>query len=117
MAREIGADRLPALPLVGRPEQQVRAGVHGVGIVPGDHDREGPLEPILHVLGARAHRVLGIDRHVALLSGAVVETADVAVVAAGVVDVGLARLGRDVAALAAAGHVPVAGTDAGLMRA
>ena len=104
-------------PAVPRLEEHVARRVDRLGIVGRDHDGEGPLEAVFHSLGSPAHGILGIDGDVALLLRAMVVARDLAVVAARVDDVGVARLGGDVTALAAAHRVPVGHIDAHAARA
>src|SRR5439155_14576123 len=106
VARQVAGDRLPALPLVRRAEDDVGAGVQHVGIERRQHYGERPLEAVLQVRGAPPHRVVGPREDVALLAGAGVEPREVAVTA-GVHDVGVVGSRRDPAALTPAHLVPV----------
>ena len=77
-----------------------------------ENDRVAPLEAVLHGLGAVAHGIIGPGVDTAALAGAVVLSGDEAVVGAGVDDFGIARVGGDPAAFAAAHVVPVVVGDA-----
>src|SRR5262249_44704410 len=92
VARQVGADNLPALALVVGFEEDVAGGVERVRIIRGKQDREVPLEAILHALGAPAHRVIGPDVDVALLPGVVIEPSEQAAVIAAEDDVGVFRV-------------------------
>ena len=108
VARQIGADGLPALAFVGGLHQHVGADVERLGIVRRKGDREAPLEAILQRVRAVAHGVIGPGVDVAHLAGAVVLARDQVAVGAGVDDLRIARIGRDPAAFAAAHVVPIA---------
>ena len=49
VAGQVRTDRLPTLPLVGGPEDDVAGGVEDAGVVGGEADRESPGEPVFHV--------------------------------------------------------------------
>ena len=54
VARQVGADDRPALPLVGRAMDDVGSGVEHVRVVRRDANRRVPLEAVLQVLGGLA---------------------------------------------------------------
>ena len=111
VAREIGRDHLPALPVVDRAMHVVARGVHHVGVVRRHDDREGPLEPIPEIDCRVAHRVVGVRIDVAREAGAHVLARDQRAVAAGVGDVRIVGAHGDVAGLATTRFHPVAGVD------
>ncbi|GBD16896.1 hypothetical protein HRbin26_01806 [bacterium HR26] len=93
-----------------------------MGVVGRELDREGPLEAILQVLRPLGHaQLFRPDGDVALLAGAVV-VADQPPIALAAADrpadhdVGIVRLDRDVAALAAARLVPLGRRDGAVDR-
>ena len=104
-ARQVRADALPALAVVGGAPDVLRRGVEHLRIDRREHDRVGPLEAFLDVDRGIPHRVVRIDVDRALLAGLAIEAAQVAAVAAGEEHVEVFRIGRDVAALAAADRV------------
>ena len=77
----------------------------------GEDDGEAPLEAVLQAFGAVAHRIVRPCVDVARLAGVVVLPRDEVTVGAGVDDFGVARIGCDPAALAAAHVIPVAVRD------
>src|SRR4029079_10881773 len=86
-----------------------------VGVVRRHADGGVPLEAVLHVGGALPGFLVGIDAHAFTHTAVAVGALDGAAVVAGVDDVGVARIDRDVAALAAgdAERVAVAGARHG----
>ena len=70
-------------------------------------DRRIPLEPVLEIAGRLPELKLRVVEDLAELAGLAVQPGDRAAVAAGVDDVRIARVHRDVAALAAADLIPV----------
>ena len=82
-----------------------------VRVVRRDEDRRVPLEAVLQVLRRLADRELRPRHDLPRLAGLVVVAGDRAAVAAGEDDVGVLRLRRDPAALAAADGVPVRDAD------
>ena len=85
----------------------LRRGVDRLLVDRREDDRERPLEAFGDAFRSVAHRVVGPDVDVALLAGAAIEARQQAAVAAGVIDVGIERIRRDVAALAAADVVVI----------
>src|SRR6185437_11586240 len=103
VARQVRADRRPRLPAVGRLVHELRRRVDDVGVVRRHADRRVPLEAVLHVGGALPRFLVGVDAHALADAAVAIGPLDRAAVVAGVDDVGVARVDRDVAALAA-GH-------------
>ena len=105
VAREVRADLFPALSLVGRFPDVLRADVDDPRVGRRHDDRKRPLEPLGDVGGRIAHRIVRVGIDLPLLAGALVLPGDQAAVAAGVEDVRVARVARDVPALAATHRV------------
>ena len=119
---EIAADPLPRVAAIRRLPHVLRRGVEDVGIDVGEDDRVRPLPAFLD----RARRLAGEEARVGAdllqLAGAAIQPRDErAVIRAGVVDVEILWIGRDVAGLTAAHLVrrhgrnpsePAAGDDA-----
>ena len=76
VAGQIGADHRPALPLVVRLEEPVTGDVKGVRIVGREKYREVPLESILQLRRAPAHRVIRPRIDVAELARSIIVTRD-----------------------------------------
>ena len=112
VARQVGADALPALAFVGGLPDVLRRRVQRLRIGRRDDDRKRPLESLGDVRGREAHRIVRPDVDRAALAGPAVDARQQAAVAAGVEDVDVPRVGRDVAALAAADRVQLAGAAA-----
>src|SRR5262249_50240168 len=110
-------ESLPAVALVARAENMVASGIERIWIMRREHDGERPLETILHLVRRRAANALGPDANVAYLAGAVVVACQVALIAAGVDEVGVVWAHGDVAALATANLVPVRTSDGVMQRA
>src|SRR5262249_27260596 len=110
-ASEVGADRVPVLAGVARPEDDLRAVIDHLWIVRRRGDRRGPLEAVLHVLGAVPGRIVRPRGHVARVPVAIVVARDDAEILAGIDDVGIVGLRDDPAGFAAADVVPVAERD------
>src|SRR5262249_19342897 len=60
---QVGRDALPAHALVLGAEHAVAAGIERLRIVRREHDREGPGEAVLQVLGRDAGRLFRPDIH------------------------------------------------------
>src|SRR5690606_13444137 len=101
-ACEVGADALPALPLVRALPDVLRRRVQRFRSTAREHDGERPLDAFLEVLRGPAHRVLRpyVDR--APLARRVVEAVERTAIAAGVENVGDLGVITDVTALASA---------------
>ena len=112
VAREIRTDRLPALSLIRRLEQDVGRRIKRCGIDRRDDDGRRPLEPVLHVGRRAATGRLRPDRDIAGFAEPMIVSRHDAVIRAGVDDVRVARIGSDVAAFAAADLIPVGVIDA-----
>src|SRR5207237_470794 len=111
VAREVRADRLPVLAAVTSAEDHLRAVIHDLRIEWRSGDRRGPLKAVLHVFAAVARWILGPRAHVAGLLRSIVVARDDAQILSGIDDVRIARVGVDVAGLAAADVVPVGEVD------
>ena len=122
-AGEVGADRLPALPLVGAAEHPVAAGVEHVRIVRREADREGPPEAVPELPRPDAAVVLRPHVDQPDLAGAVVvalqrpAAARRAADRADVEDVRVPRIHRHVAALPGAGDAAVRPGDGAVVGA
>src|SRR4029079_19316334 len=108
-AGEVRADLLPGLTLVHRAPKMLRRRVEDARIFRREDDRIWPLP----ALGKHARRLTGeeprVDLHVANLAVAAIVAGEERTLAAGVDDVRVARVRRDVARLATADVVhPVA---------
>ena len=101
MRGQIRADLFPALTFIAALPDMLRGDIERAGIMRIEQDREGPLEALGNVAGRRAHGVVRPNGDGAALSGAMVVTGEQAAIAAGKIDIGIARIGRDIAALAA----------------
>ena len=106
VARQVGRDHRPALAAVGALEQHLGGGVERARVVGREDDGEVPLEAVLEVGGAGAHRVVRPGVDVAELAGGMVQAGEQAAVGAAVDDVGVLGVGDDVAALAARRSAP-----------
>src|SRR5690606_15754127 len=114
-AGEVRADRLPAMAAVLATEDDVAAMVEHVGIVRREDGRRGPLEAPAHLRRGRAERHFRPDVDRPRQPGAGVVLGQQAAVAAGVNDVRVVWLDRDVARLASTDLVVlVAGDRAGV---
>src|ERR671936_2716378 len=108
VACQVGTDDLPARSVVCRAVNDVRADVQGCGIMRGNLDGKGPLEPIFERFGTGSHAVhFWPDRNVALLAGLGMPGNQATVPGAGADaatkdQMRWIRANRDVAALAAA---------------
>ena len=111
VARQVGANGRPRLPLVGAHVQVVRAGKQLLGVVGREHQWEIPLEAVLHALGPVAHGVVGPHVDEAALVVGVVHAGEVAVVATAVHYLRVQRVDGQVGAFAAGGGLPVARAD------
>src|SRR5205809_1530068 len=105
-AREIGADRLPALAAVQRLEDDVRTQVEHARVDPREHHGHGAHPAIL----SHAHRLGGDILH---LPGAPVEARDLSAV----YDVGVQRIGSDIAVLLRADGTPLPERDLAVVAA
>src|SRR5262245_9947433 len=83
----------------------LRSDVDDARIAGRDDDRERPLEALGDVGRRIAHRIVGIRIDRALLTGLAITPRDETAVAARVKHVEIARIARDVAALAAADRI------------
>ena len=118
MTRQIRADLHEALTFVRRLPQVLRSDIEHGRIGRRQHDRERPLKALRDVGGRISHRIIGIRIDRALLAGSAIQSGDQAAVAAGIEDVGIVRVARDVAAFAAAhGIEHLIGATAGPTRA
>ncbi|MDZ7632272.1 MAG: hypothetical protein U5K74_13230 [Gemmatimonadaceae bacterium] len=114
MAREVTAQRLAQVlpPSMRRPEA-LRRDEEQLGVDLREDDREGPLPAFPDLLRRLARVEPRIRVHFARLPGATIELVEVgAVVGAGVEEVRIERIGRDVAGLTTArlirhGHAAV----------
>src|SRR5207237_3565843 len=102
VARQVAADRRPGLAAVLGFEEDVAGVVDHLGVVRRDQDRGGPLEAVAQVLGAVAGHVVGVGGDVLRQARAAVVARDVAAVLVGEDDVGVGRVRRREAGLAAA---------------
>ena len=82
-----------------------------------DHDGEGPLEAVGHILCTAADRIVNQDRNVLFLIRALVVASDIARVVAAIGDVGIGGLSHDVTAFEAGDAPPVLFADAPARRA
>src|ERR1041384_2321080 len=108
---QIGADHLPAVAAVGGLVDVLASGVDALGVVGADGERRGPDEPVLEVGGGPPAGALRPDLHVPRGAGAEVVAEHEAAPAAGARrggpdDVGVGRVRRGPAALAAGHRVP-----------
>ena len=87
VTREVGRDDRPALPLVGRLEQDLGAEIERMRIVARNHDRRRPLEAVLEVLGAQPIELRGHGVMSRVILGAIVVARQLRVIAAGVDEV------------------------------
>src|SRR5208282_3603893 len=116
IAREVGTDDRPTHSGIGGLEQDFTGEVHGFGIMRGKNDGLRPLEAMFDVTGSppdRVHRP-GVDG--LFFAGAVIVARNLTPVGAGIHDLRVDRIGRDVATFAAAYVVPVGAID-GAVRA
>ena len=116
IAREVGADQLPTLPVVARDMHMLTACVERLGIMRRDMDREVPLEAVLQLVGRMADRRLGPHLEIPREPGAQVVSRDDAahrsVARCARPDVvRVRRVGRGEAALAASDRLPRAARD------
>ncbi len=88
----------------GAPEV-LRTGVHDAGVERVEDDGEGPLPAFLERAGRFAGEEERVDLDVARVAGAAVEAREQGALAAGVEEVGIGGVRRDVAAFAAADGV------------
>ena len=101
--RQVAADRVPRVAAVGRLPHALRRGVEHVRVGVREDDRVGPLPPLLDVPRRLTGEEAGVGAHFLQLARAlVVAREERAVVRAGEVQVGIARVRCDVAGLAAA---------------
>ena len=105
--REVGADDAPTLSLVAGHVDHLRGVVEDVRVVGREPDGRVPLEPVVQVARGLSELQLRVVEDLAVLAGLPVHPGDAAAVTAGVDDVRVARIHRDVAALAAADGIPV----------
>ncbi len=117
IARQVGADVLPALPFVFGLHQHVGADVERLRIVRRKDDGEAPLEAVFQSIGAIAHGIIGPCVDVAHLAGVMILARNQVAIGAGIDDFGIARIGRNPAALAAANVIPIAIGDSASGRA
>ena len=107
VAREVRADHFPGSALVAAPVDGLRGVVEQARIVLRDEDRGVPLETMLEVTRRHSIDQHGVDGDRATFAVTVVVATDLADVAARIDNVIVARVDRDVTALAAAHRVPV----------
>ena len=109
--RQVGTDRLPALPAVGGDVDALAAGVHPVRVMGRDVDGEGPLEPVAQLAGRPPFGVVGPDAHVPRLPGAVLVALEDALVTARPDDPRIVRVRDREPGFAAAHRRPGADRD------
>src|ERR1035441_9767060 len=91
------------MPFVGGLPKMLRGSVQHLGIERRKDDWERPLPALFQRPGRLSREKQRIHLYVAGVSGMAIEARQKSALAAGVKEVGIARVGRDVAALAA-GH-------------
>src|SRR5436305_303707 len=79
-------------------------------------NRFGPLETIFLVCRSRANRIQRPGRYILDLSGVVVIPGDLAAIRAGVDDLRIMRIGRDVSAFTSAHRIPIRTIDSTPLR-
>src|SRR4029078_13034598 len=99
--RQVRADDVPGLPAVGGAVDELRRHVDDVGVGRRDARRRVPLEAVLHVGGALAGFLVGVDADALADAAVAIGALDRAAVVAGVDDVGVARVDGHVAVLPA----------------
>src|SRR5437868_3269008 len=109
VASQVSADYLPALPFIRRFVQVIARGVKHLRIVRRKDYREIPLETIFQIGRRMTHWIVGPRINVALLMRAMVVPGNQASVRTRINNVGVARIGSDPSALAAAYVIPVRG--------
>src|SRR5262249_31939087 len=103
---QIAADSLPCLTAVGGLPHMLRRGVEDCWIDGRENDRVGPLPPLLERARGLAGEEARIGAYFPQLTGPAIEPRqECAVVRAGVEDVRILRVWRNIARLAASDHV------------
>src|SRR5262249_43102291 len=111
IARKVGTDRFPVHAAIASFEEPLAAVVEGVGIMRRNHDRCCPLKAVFQVCGPAAVAEVGIDLNILYLSGALVETRNPALVIAGIDDVRIWGIRRNVTGFASPDVVPVSAVN------
>src|SRR5581483_8141692 len=117
VAGEVGTDGGPAHAVVGGFEEHFGTVIDDAGIVGRERDRSGPLKAVDEIGGAVTHGIQRPRGDLLRLAGRLVETGDESVVGAGIDDVGIAGIGNDEAAFAAADVKPIALGDGAVVAA
>ena len=117
VARQVRTDGLPVHAAVGRFKQTLARVVKRVGIVRREHDGRGPLEAVFQVGRAVSVGEFGLLGDRLHLADVPVVARDVALIVGGINDVRVARIGRNVACLAAAHVVPIAAVNRAVVAA
>src|SRR3974390_2602504 len=117
VARQVGTDRFPAHSAVGGFENRFAAVVEGVRIVRRNDDGRGPLKAVRQTGGATRVGQFRRDCDVLHLVRAPVEARDIALIVAGINNVRIGRIGRDVSRFAASDRIPIVASNGSVVAA
>ena len=112
VAREIGADLGPRVPLVRRPEHFLGGRVEHAGVVGRQQDRQRVEKAVLDVLGHEGELVVGPDGNIHGLPRSVIDAIDAGAI--GRIDDAAVGLHGRLSALAARNHLVVHPRDGAL---